>query len=211
MPLTESSSQPEDGISAGSDDETLAALAATDREAFRLLYRRYVDRMFSYFAWKFGRSDAPDLTSEVFLRALRGIGRFEKGRSWAAWLYGIAANVGRERRRIIARDLRHEPLEMTEDPVADALQGERERAVREAVAMLPARQREVIELRYWAGLGYRDISDITGRSETALRAQSHRALEKLKSLFEEDPSYEEEFAAGRDRLAGPARSAPEQC
>jgi RNA polymerase sigma-70 factor (ECF subfamily) len=172
-------------------DEAFAALAGSDRQAYVLLYERYVGRMFSYFAWRFSRTDAADLTSEVFLRALSVIGKFEAGRSWAAWLYGIARNLATEHLRKRSRDdyVRRDDVE--DGPETGLLQSEREKSVRAAVATLSAAQREVIELRYWAGLSYRDIASITGRSEGAVRVQAFRTLERLKTFFEEDSRYED--------------------
>ena len=191
-------------------DEELALLAASDRTAFRTLYRRYVDRMFSFFAWKFGRDDAPDLTSEVFVRALKAASQFGEGRSWPAWLYGIARNVASEHLR--KRNRRQRPLEpdVTAHPDDDLVDDELRREVRLAIEKLPERQREVVELRFWADLSYRDISAVTGRSETALRAQLHRAVVSLRPLFEESSNYENDIQTNRDSGPGPARSVPEQ-
>jgi RNA polymerase sigma-70 factor (ECF subfamily) len=191
------------------DDETLARLASDDRQAYLLLYDRYVERMFSYFAWRFGSADAADLTSEVFLRALGALGRFDGGRSWAGWLYGIARNVAAERLRRREPELPGGEEPLTDSPEAAALQSEREESIRAAVAQLPPAQREVIELRYWAGLSYRDIATITGRSEGAVRVQSFRTLERLKTLFEEDSSYvdfTEEFQDSDQRARRSAES-----
>lgn len=174
------------------DDESLGLLAAADRQAFLTLYRRYVERMFSYFAWRFGRGDAADLTSEVFLRALHNAHRFERGRSWAAWLYGIARNVASEHLRHGKRDRAGiEMADVTVSPDEELLQGQQEEYVRVAVSELPVQQREVIELRFQAGLSYREIAEVTGRSEAALRVQAHRALRQLKSRLEEEARYED--------------------
>jgi RNA polymerase sigma-70 factor (ECF subfamily) len=174
------------------DDESLGLMAAEDRQAFLALYRRHVGRMFSYFAWRFGRSDAADLTSEVFLRALNSARRFEKGRSWAAWLYGIARNVASEHIRHGRRERAGiELADVTVSPDEELLQGQQEERVREAVSDLPELQREVVELRFWAGLSYREIAEVTGRSEAALRVQAHRALRQLKAKLEEEARYED--------------------
>jgi DNA-directed RNA polymerase specialized sigma24 family protein len=52
------------------DDEELTAIFVGDKQAFVVLYRRYVTRMYSYFAWRFGQNHAEDLTADVFTRAL---------------------------------------------------------------------------------------------------------------------------------------------
>jgi RNA polymerase sigma-70 factor (ECF subfamily) len=170
----------------------LGLLAATDRQAFLALYHRYVERMFSYFAWRFGRGDAADLTSEVFLRALHGAHRFERGRSWVAWLYGIARNVAGEHIRSGRRSGHGiEMADVTVSPDEELARDQREALVRRAVAALPSQQREVVELRFWAELSYREIAEVTGRSEAALRVQAHRALRHLRTRLEEEVSNED--------------------
>lgn len=209
--MPEEFSRPDENATPGrSDDESLAVMAGTDRSAFRTLYRRYVDRMFSYFAWKFGRDSAADLTSEVFLRALGFVSHFDGSRSWAAWLYGIAQNVGSEHLRKRKRYQRYLVTDIAVYPDDGLLTEEERESVRRAVAQLPAKQREVVELRFWAGVSYSDISAITGRNEAALRAQVHRALAKLRPMFEERSSYETDDEAHGGCPAGQGRSVPEQ-
>lgn len=209
MPERDPQSNGADPLESRSDEE-LALLTVSDRNAFRTLYRRYVDRMFSYFAWKFGRADASDMTSEVFVRALRSVSQFEKGRSWPAWLYGIARNVANERLR---KRKRGQPLpepDISAHPDDGLVNDELRRDVRLAITKLPAQQREVIELRFWADLSYRDIAAVTGRSETALRAQLHRAIVSLRPLFEESSSDRTDIKSNKDGAPGQARSVPEQ-
>lgn len=62
--------------------------------------------------------------------------------------------------------------------------GEQAKAVRKMVAELPEGQREVVELRFWAGLSYREIAEVLGGSEGALRVQIHRTLRTLRDRIE---------------------------
>ncbi|MBI4220353.1 MAG: sigma-70 family RNA polymerase sigma factor, partial [Chloroflexi bacterium] len=149
-------------------------------------YQRYVARIYSYMVLKTGRQDAGDLTADVFTRALEGIRRFQPDRSFQAWLFGIARNRVREHMRGS-----HMVLEQTEvaaghadDPEEFALSEERIRLARSLVASLPSPQREIIELRYWAGLPIQDIARIVGKSEGAVRVVIHRTLHGMKRQLE---------------------------
>ena len=71
------------------DEKTLVMLAKTDPEAFGELYRRYVEKIYSYIYYRTGnREDAEDLTARVFQRALKHVPNYEdKGLPFTAWLY----------------------------------------------------------------------------------------------------------------------------
>lgn len=173
---------------ASTSDEDLAVAALEDRAAFSVLYRRYVQRVYSYFTWKFGPVVAEDLTSDVFTRALRLADRFQPGRSWRAWLFGIARNRAMEHSRERQRHDRKPPESETvtdDSPERSAIESQEAEVVRTLLSSLSDREREVIELRFWADLSYREVSKIVNRSEGALRVEVHRALRSLRRALEE--------------------------
>src|SRR5262245_61450961 len=80
-----------DMLHAPIDDETLARRAIKDAEAFSILYRRYLDRVYRYQLSRVGLvQEAQDLTSQTFMAAWEGIGRYQGQGVFAAWLFGIA-------------------------------------------------------------------------------------------------------------------------
>jgi len=172
------------------NDEELTEILIVEQQAFVVLYQRYVTRVYSYFAWRFGQRHAEDLTSDVFTRALAARSSFEIGRAWRPWLFGIARNRALEHLRTLKRDS-SEPefteLDMKEsatDVSAEVVFDEQAKAVRQIVATLPDSQREAVELRFWAGLSYREITEVLGGSEGALRVQIHRTLRVLRDRIE---------------------------
>lgn len=171
-------------------DEELTEIFVEETQAFVVLYRRYVDRVFSYFAWRFGRSYAEDLTSDVFTRALKAREKFQQGKAWRPWLFGIARNRALEHGRFRKRDSSESEFnessvkEHAPDVAVEAELGEQAQAIRKMVASLPEKQREIVELRFWAGLSYREISEILGGSEGSLRVQTHRTLRELRNRLE---------------------------
>src|SRR5688572_33358262 len=78
-----------------SDEEILVRASAGDRDAFGMLYERYVERIFNYVYYRTGNvNDAEDLTARVFQRAMNHIVNYtDRGVPFSAWLYRIAHNL----------------------------------------------------------------------------------------------------------------------
>ena len=161
--------------------------AKRDPVAFEQLYRKYVAQIYSLSLYETRDPHAAeDITEVVFLKALSGLHRFrEQGEgtdsTFRVWLYAIARNVIANERR---RGWRHpeDPLELAldlraaDDPAATAeMHLEAERAL-EAVMALPADRRQALVLRFVNELSAREIGQIMGKSEGAVRVLIHRAL-----------------------------------
>ena len=171
----------------------VAALVADaqsgDAEAFGLLYDRYVDDVYRYVASRTpSRQVAEDLTSEVFLRALRRVDSFSwQGRDFRAWLVTIARNLvldhyksARVRREVVLAaapgDRRAPAAPSAETTVMAAL---RDETLLRAVAGLPGAQRECVELRFLQGLSVSETALVLGKGEGAVKAVQHRAVRAL--------------------------------
>jgi RNA polymerase sigma-70 factor, ECF subfamily len=181
--------RPRDEMAATADPDLAAVRAAQeDRTAFGVLYRRYLDRVYSYAFYQLGdHHDAEDATARTFLSALRAIGSFsDEGASFRAWLFRIAHNTVANAHRSRARR-RTEPIEtmLTDPPAPDAdpaglsLRADDARRVRAALAQLPDERRQVVLLRFADDLSAREIGEVLDRSEGAVRVLLHRALREL--------------------------------
>ena len=171
-------------------DEALAAVAATDRQAFETLYLRHRLELYRYARARTGDDDAAaDIVSTTFERALASIARFRPvGSGFRAWLFRIARNevVDSGRRRQTAA--RHAPTLQAVDatqpgPEDDLLRTESMERLRALVARLPDTQRDAILLRYAGGLSTREIALTLGRSEGAAQKLITRALAALKEAY----------------------------
>ncbi len=154
--------------------------------AFDALYRACVDDVHAY-AWSLlhDRAAAEDVTALAFERAYRKRHRFDarKG-SERAWLFGIARNAAldelRRRRRTASL------MTDVEDPAAAAAvagageEAERRATVRVALAALDPRDRELVALKFHAGLSNAEIADVLGVSESNAGTKVHRAVTKLR-------------------------------
>ncbi len=181
------------GERAGEDDRALAARAGGgDAEAFGILYDRYMAAVYRYVFYRVrNEAEAEDVTSDVFMKALRAIPRYEPRQAFLAWLYRIARNAVIDRgRRLASRTqvtfedaLAHDPGDRVMDPDQGLLAGSDASAVRAAIAQLSPLQQEVIVLRYVEDLDTKAIAKITGRRDGTIRGIEFRALGVLRGLI----------------------------
>lgn len=183
------------------DERTLVERAqAGDAEAFGRLYELYVDRVYGFVRFRVrDRSLAEDLTQEVFIQAMRGLGSFDWRGSLAPWLLRIARNAvvdhwRRRGRRPERAQTAAEAGEEDEDSLIGRMadeESEREVAtaeqaldrarIEEAAEGLTDLQQQVIALRFTAGLSIRETAEVMERSEGAIKNLQHHALRGLKS------------------------------
>jgi RNA polymerase sigma-70 factor (ECF subfamily) len=131
------------------------------------------------------------VTSDVFMKALRAMPRYEPRKPFLAWLYQIARNAVIDRgRRLASRTqvtfedaLAHDPGDRVIDPDQGLLAGSDASAVRAAIGRLTPLQQEVIVLRYVEDLDTKAIAEITGRRDGTIRGIEFRALGVLRGLI----------------------------
>jgi RNA polymerase sigma-70 factor (ECF subfamily) len=163
--------------------ERLQVVAAQkDPRRFAELYDEHFARVYAYVARRVGnRTEAEDLTAEVFHHALANLGRFEwRGVPFAAWLYRIAGNAIADQWRKSARE-QGRPEEVdppTEDEFADA---ERRAILFAIVQKLPLEQRRVVEMRFVEGRTAEEIGKQMKKTAGAIRQLQFRALENLRA------------------------------
>lgn len=117
-------------------------------------------------------ADAADLAQDTFIRALAGVDRFRGDSSYRTWLLGIARNVHREWVRSSRRQaLPTEDVDvvLTHDTAGD------DAAVLSVLALMPLDERELLVLRYVEGLASKDIAQLLGISDAAVRQRISRA------------------------------------
>jgi RNA polymerase sigma-70 factor, ECF subfamily len=156
---------------------------------FEELYRSSRDDVYSYVAGLLrDRSAAEDVTAAAFERAYRKRSRFDARRGTRrAWLFGIARNAALDelRRRRHLTELETEPADDAPAPDEQADAGLRRAALRTAMAALTARERELVALKFFAGLTNAEIADVLGVSESNAGTRLHRTVEKLRRACDE--------------------------
>ena len=129
------------------------------------------------------RSAAEEVTAAAFERAFRKQRSFDPRRgTQRAWLFGIARNAALDelRRRKRSAELAAEPAGDEVAPEGEAEAAERRATVRAALATLEPRDREVIALKFHAGLNNAEIADVLGVSASNAGTRVHRALTRLR-------------------------------
>jgi RNA polymerase sigma-70 factor, ECF subfamily len=156
---------------------------------FDALYRASRDDVYAYVATLLrDRGAAEDVTAAAFERAYRKQRLFKPGRgSERAWLFGIARNAALDelRRRKRTAALTAEPADLLAAlPEDDAELALRRAAVRTALAALEPRDRELVALKFHAGLSNAEIAGVLGVSVSNAGTQLHRAMTKLREAVE---------------------------
>ena len=154
---------------------------------FEDLYRGNRDDIYAYVAGLLrDRVAAEDVTALAFERAYRKWDRFDPKRGSArGWLFGIARNASLDELRKSKREapLTHEPAAAEQpDPLEDL---EREALVTRALNTLPAAERELVSLKFFAGLNNHEIAETTGISPSNVGTRIHRAMTKLRTACQE--------------------------
>lgn len=162
---------------------------AGDQRAFAELYEAYFDRIYRYVYLKIGdRVEAEDMTQQVFVNAYKSITGYRwQGKPFSAWLFRIAHNQIVDHLRRKTRQpatLLNEPL-LTGgvNPLAVAEHNLDMEQVAQATRKLTQAQREVVSLRFAAGLSIDEVARAMGRTQGAVKALQHSAIIALRKLL----------------------------
>ncbi len=179
-------------------------LKRRDERAFNEIVRLYEAKVFGLVYKMLGsRGEAEDVAQEVFITVFKAIDQFRGESKFSTWLYRIATNHCKNRRKLLARRMEHacEQLdEATERSHAAAMSKatsttlgrpdeivegfEAERLLHEAIGLLDEEQRELLVLRDIEGLSYQEIVEITAQPEGTVKSRLHRARIAIKEHLE---------------------------
>ncbi len=173
-------------------DSQIVELARNgNKEAFGVLYQRYVQRIYSYVYYRVGNAqEAEDLTGRVFLKAWQHIERYEeRGLPFTAYLYRIAHNLvanwhrDQSRRKEIPIDDTAWQLRSSADqhPERQLLEQERQEQLLAIIRKLPPERQELLILKFVERLSNAEIGQIMGRTEGAIKSLYHRTLIALRA------------------------------
>ena len=156
---------------------------------FDALYRDARDDVYAYVVTLLrDRGAAEDVTAQAFERAFRKAGSYDARKGGPrAWLFGIARHAALDELRRGKRlaTLVAEPVDVAAAP-DEAAERALERAdVRNALAGLPARDREIVALKFHAGLDNAEIAAVLGVSASNAGTQLHRAMTKLRKALDD--------------------------
>lgn len=174
------------------DEALLERLRRRDPQAFRWLLDRYGGPLFTYLARRLNdRTAAEDLVSEVLVRVLRHIDRYQPRGRFSAWLFTIAHRLCldyTERRAaqpaFAGEEEAREPVSREPGPEGEAAGAELRERLGRALQGLPEEQREVFFLREYGGLSFAEIADAMDCPQSTALARMRYAVLKLRRELE---------------------------
>ena len=180
------------------DEELAGAFGRGDDRALAALYQRWRAPLFVFCARMLGQAEeARDVVQDIFAGAYERRGELAQLRSFRAWLFTVARNrclstlrLHRNRARLV----QSHPDPAAPAPASAAVESADDTLrVQRALAVLPPDQREALILREYQDLSYREIAEITGATESAVKSRIFRARQALCTLLrptdsEGDPS-----------------------
>ena len=151
--------------------------------AFGQLYDGHIKKIYDFIYFKTMNKDtAEDITSEVFLKAWRKISQFQ-GEYFSAWLYSIARNAVidhyRSQKNVLDIDDFWD-LAGHEDVLSDLDNRLKAEKIKQSMKHLSARDRELIIMRLWQDLSFREIAERLGQNEGTAKVAFGRAIARLK-------------------------------
>ena len=168
-----------------------------DTDALDRLYQLYIDKVYRYIWYRVGdQATAEDLAMDVFVRLVEHIGGFrippqQQVAAFSAWLFRIAGNLVNDHHRRRVRTDRY--VESKQNELnwagADAFDGEMRHMatqdqLRKALMQLNDSQRDVLYYRYVADLSSKQTASVMKKTESAIKALQHRALESLRRALD---------------------------
>lgn len=163
--------------------------ARKDPKAFAELYERYFERIFNFILRQTGEEElTADLCSQVFLKALSNLNKFEfRGIPFSAWLYKIASN---EVKKYYRKHNRVKVFSIEENMVKGLVQEAHDESTEENINRmlgflkdLPTEMLEVLELRFFEEKDFKEIAFILDMTESGAKMRTYRALDKLRAKF----------------------------
>ena len=177
------------------DSTLIRKCLAGQIECYGQLVDRYSSRIINLaFAMTGDRHEAEDVAQDAFVRAFKGLAKFQKRAKFSSWLYQIALNLCKDRLKAKSRHARPTSDEQLAaiygDPKQQAprvvIKEELSEKMREAINKLPYVYRESFVLRHLQGLDYGDVASITEVPADTVRVRAYRAREMLRESMAKD-------------------------
>lgn len=165
-----------------------------NQEAFGQLYDKYITKIYRFIFFKVEtKSEAEDITQQVFLKAWQNIYSFKnkKGARFSSWLYRIAKNAVIDHYRtkkeyIDIEDIKYDKEFASSSDIEEKIQNTKKfKEVKKAIQNLSEDEQEVVVMKFVDELSNKEIGKILNKTQGTIRVIQYRALKKLKNFFEE--------------------------
>ncbi len=176
------------------DFDLIKRFNAGDEAAFNDIVKKYQKKIYWHARRMTGNHlDADEVVQEVLIVIYNNLKKFRFQSSLYTWIYRITStrtlnylNRSKVKRFIGIEDSNARELNSHEDIIGDFEQREKFAQLEKKLKTLPAKQREVFIMRNFDDMSYKEISEITGRSEGGLKANYFHAINKLTEMMKED-------------------------
>ncbi len=165
------------------DEKLMLKVKNGDLDALAPLFEKYNVQLYSFFLRLCKcKATSEDLTQNVFQRIIKYRSSFRFDSRFRPWIFQIARNV-------LASHFRSNPHKAEFKEVEDIPEEETEstevqdKTLFLALKQLSKEEQQIIELSRFQGLKYKEISHITGNSESAVKVKVHRAIQKLRKHY----------------------------
>lgn len=170
-------------------EKDLIDLAKRDSRYFTPIYKKYHEPIFRFVYQRMdSEHDASDITSQVFLKALINLPKYQhKGFPFSSWLYKIALN---EVNQFYRKSAKNRSVNIDENQLTDLIEevGEQVDEIKQqqlvkALAQLSAEKLTLIELRFFEQRAFKEIAELLSITENNAKVKTYRALDELKKLM----------------------------
>jgi RNA polymerase sigma-70 factor, ECF subfamily len=167
------------------EQDIIASCQSGNTERFGELYDRYIRKIYTFIYYKtLHKQTAEDLTSEVFFKALKNIRSVNPEKKFSTWLYAIARNAVIDHYRTFKRttDIEDAWDVGDDNDLSEKLDDTKtfEKLQKGLVRLSPI-QREIVILRIWEDMSYREIADVVGKTEENSKMIFSRSIAKLRT------------------------------
>lgn len=174
------------------DNEIIKLVQAGNKNLFSIINERYQGKLFAYLFRLIGsREEAKDLLQDVFVKAFKNIKSYDASRNFSSWIYRIAHNesVNYIRRKSLKRFISWEDITATKDKIVSNksedgaddiwLRKEKIKEVDAVINNLPAKYRQVLQLRYYSEKSYEEIGKVLKKPVNTVGTLISRAKKKM--------------------------------
>ena len=178
------------------DNELVMACRSGSLGKFRILVERYKKPAYFYALGMIGNADdALDISQEAFINAYKSLNRFDGSYQFKSWLFSILANLCKNALR--SADVRRKYFSASDaidtaavstagDPEKCLIAKEQKEAVWKALSEIEEEAREIIILKHFQDMSYKEISEVLGIPAGSVMSRLHYARLKLKKALGEN-------------------------
>lgn len=164
------------------DEQLISAIIRGDKKLLNILFDRYVKRLLRYTTlFVHSHEEASDLSQEIFVKVFKALDGYKFLGKFESWFFTIARRtIIDQHRKKKLKTFSFDSVGLNESEIPSREQSQHEEL--EILQTLPAREREILQLRFVEGLSYEEISEITDMNQGSLRNIVWRSVKRMQEV-----------------------------